>query len=114
MPTANPSEILEATESFVTEINGERLFVNTGTTRIAASHALAKTFPDRFRPVENGLSFQEETATAGPDEKRARTTPSEPAAVAPEAAEPEAKPETTEEPLRPTGTAKGASKPKRS
>lgn len=113
-PATNPSEILEATESFVCELGGERMFVNAGTTRIAASHQLAKSFPDRFRPIENGLSFQDETATATPGEKRSRAVPSEPAETSSGASEPEAKPETTEEPLRPAGAAKGASKPKRS
>lgn len=68
------NQILEASESFVCEIKGERFMVNAGTTRVASGHALADAYPERFRPVEDGLSFGVEEATNEPGRPRARRT----------------------------------------
>jgi len=66
MPT-NPDQILEATEGFVCEIDGERFVVQQMITRIHASHKLAKTYPQHFRPIEDDLSYVDDaTATAEP------------------------------------------------
>ena len=75
--TANPRQILEATETFVCEIDGERFVVHANLTRIAASHKLAKAHPTHFRPVEDGLSYAEDATTEavpGRQEGRSRTT----------------------------------------
>lgn len=71
-------QVLEATEGFVCEINGERYIVNAGMTRIDASHELAAHYPQHFRPVEEGLSYQVEAATANPGETRDRQRPATP------------------------------------
>jgi hypothetical protein len=69
----NPSQILEATESFATDDFGERITVHQGITRVTADHELAKRFPQYFRPVEEGLTYPPvEAATANPGEIRAR------------------------------------------
>lgn len=69
----NPSAILEATESFVCEIDGQRYTVIAGITRIAAGTKLAQIHARNFKPIESGLSFPEdETATANPGEHRSR------------------------------------------
>lgn len=71
MTTESPTQILQASESFVCELDGERIFVNEGVTRVAANSAVAKAYPNRFRPIE--LSFPEdEAATAAPGERRVR------------------------------------------
>lgn len=71
--STNPRQILEATETFATDQAGELFVVFQGRTRVAAGHQLAKTFPDRFRPVEEGLSYPEvEEATDDPGRQRAR------------------------------------------
>lgn len=73
MSVDNPSRIMEATESFVCVIDGEQFMVHRGTTRVAASHALARVHPGRFAPVEKNLSYGDEMATENPGEQRART-----------------------------------------
>lgn len=67
-----PTRVLQATQSFVCMIEGRQYVVNEGQTRVSADHELVKHHPRNFAPVENNLSFQEETATRDPGEHRAR------------------------------------------
>lgn len=55
--SSNPSQVLEATEGFVCNIEGEQFIVNLGLTRVAASHPLAVHYPERFRPVEDSATY---------------------------------------------------------
>jgi hypothetical protein len=66
------AEVMEATDGFVTDIDGERYIVNRGTTRVAANHILVQRYPNMFRSVSEGLSFTEETADVTPGEQRER------------------------------------------
>jgi hypothetical protein len=70
--TDNPSQVMIATEDFVCEIDGERLWFAMGLTRVAASHRAVQIYPTRFRPVEEGLSYDDEMATSNPGERRSR------------------------------------------
>jgi hypothetical protein len=72
----DPDQVLEATEGFVCELDGQRFFVQPGTTRIAASHPLAKAHPTRFRPIQNDLTYADDatsTELPGSTEGRSRT-----------------------------------------
>lgn len=80
----NPNQVLEATESFVCEIDGERFVVHARLTRIAASHKLAKAHPTRFQPVDQDLAYAEDATTTdepGRQEGRARHTRAKAAAT---------------------------------
>jgi hypothetical protein len=66
----NPSEVMEATENFVTDLNGEQVVILAGTTRVAADHELVKRYPDWFKPLE--LSYRSEDMTAEPGARRNR------------------------------------------
>jgi len=59
----NPDQILEATEGFVCDLDGERFVVQTMITRVHASHKLAKAYPTRFRPIEDDLSYVDDATT---------------------------------------------------
>jgi hypothetical protein len=75
--TDHPDQVLEATEGFVCELEGRRYFVQPGTTRVAASHILARTYPTRFRRVGNDLTYAEDATTSqdpGSTEGRARSS----------------------------------------
>lgn len=83
--THSPNQVLEATESFVCELDGERFFVQARTTRIAADHKLAKAHPRYFRPVESGLAYAEDATMAnepGRSDGRSRTTRAKAPAIA--------------------------------
>ena len=67
---ADPNAIVEATMSFVTNIDGREYFVHAGRTHLRASDAIVRAKPDAFRPIR--LAFSVEQATADPGEKRAR------------------------------------------
>lgn len=59
-----------AKESFVTEVDGERVVVQGGHTRVRDGHPLLKGREQSFEPLE--VHFEVEQATAAPGEKRAR------------------------------------------
>ena len=89
MTTDNPSQILQAIEGFVCDLDGERYIVAEGVTRIAASHKLAKAYPSRFRPVEDNLSFADDaTATDEPGQTQGRARVRRTRATAVEPVEP--------------------------
>lgn len=100
----NPRQIMEATESFVAEVDGERFVVLQKLTRIAAEHPLAQAHPNRFRPIEGHLSYAESaTATATPGE-RSRPEISDPATREASKSEP------TKPPARPAAAKPSATK----
>lgn len=69
----NPDQILEATEGFVCDLDGERFVVQTLITRIHASHKLAKAYPQHFRPIDEDLSYVDDaTAEAEPGQVQGR------------------------------------------
>lgn len=85
-------QVLEATESFATEIDGSPVVINQGHTRVDSDHPLALRFPMYFRPIETTYGVEEATAEPG----RARNRPTPPPAPAPKpakakASEPETK-----------------------
>lgn len=100
----NPSAILEATETFVCDLNGERVAVHHGLTRVSASSDIAKAYPARFRPIEDSLSFSEETADANPGEHRTRSVPVEEPVVEETPTEPVEEPQKAAE--KPSGAPK--------
>jgi hypothetical protein len=71
----NPSQIMEATENFVCEINGERMMLFARESRVAASHPVVAAYPNRFRPIEENLAYTDEMATDNPGERRNRARP---------------------------------------
>lgn len=89
MATAtNPATVMEATESFVCDIDEERFFVHANQTRVAAEHPLVKRFPEHFRPLDGSdLTYQVEEATAEPG-RRSRPMRPHREATPPEASEP--------------------------
>lgn len=66
----NPSGVMEATEGFAADIDGERVIVEAGTTRVEADHELVKRYPQFFKPLR--MSYGTEEATANPGERRSR------------------------------------------
>jgi hypothetical protein len=76
MPTTtkNPSQVLEATESFVTMIGDKKIIVEQSLTRIAASHPLAQMHPTRFRPVEENLTYTDDATADAEPERSAKVT----------------------------------------
>lgn len=62
--------VFVATQSFAVEINGAQEMIQQGITRVAAGHELLDVFPDRFKPVDDGVHFGVEQATAAPGEQR--------------------------------------------
>jgi hypothetical protein len=73
--STNPSQIMEATETFICEVNGERLWLYAHESRVASSHEVVRMHPTRFRPVEEGLAYEDEMATDNPGERRSRPVP---------------------------------------
>jgi hypothetical protein len=62
--------VFVATESFSTEIDGESIVVQRDKTRVREGHPILKACPDYFKPLEDGITFEVERATAAPGEKR--------------------------------------------
>lgn len=65
-----PTDILEATTSFVALVDGKEYIVHQGRTHLQANHPLVAINPDNFKPVP--LTFGVEQATEAPGEKRNR------------------------------------------
>lgn len=61
-------EILVATETFTTDVNGTAVIVRAGVTRVRAGHVLAKANPQYFKPIE--VHYDIEDATEEPGRKR--------------------------------------------
>lgn len=59
-----------ARESFACEIDGERIMVRKGRTRVDGEHPLYKAHSKSFEPVDKGVEFDVEQATKAPGEKR--------------------------------------------
>lgn len=73
------NQIMEATDGFACEIDGERFIVNRTTTRVRADHKLVQQYPNMFRPVEDGLTYRDDaTATADPGMPRPARTARKP------------------------------------
>jgi|GEM_PF-4508166 len=65
------SDVLVATTSFSTEVNGYPESIIKGVTRIRSSHPIARQNPEYFAPVDNGVVFEMvEEAVAPPAVKR--------------------------------------------
>lgn len=73
MPKASTPAVLVALESFVCEVDGERLTFSQGDP-IEADHPAVKANPHLFGPLEfrHPIRGQVEQATAAPGEKRGR------------------------------------------
>lgn len=65
-----------ATATFMCEIDGEQIRVDKGKTRVRAGHVLIDRYGGSFAPVENGVQYEVEQATAAPGERRG-TPPAE-------------------------------------
>jgi hypothetical protein len=65
-----PSDILVATETFSTEIDGTLFTVHKGQTRVREDHPLVKQNPAYFRALDNSVHYDIEQATKAPGEKR--------------------------------------------
>lgn len=60
--------IYVATRTFVTTLDGKRVMVNRGKTRVRHGHPLLKGREDLFSPIE--VQYDVEQATKAPGEKR--------------------------------------------
>jgi hypothetical protein len=84
--TPNDSTIYVATESFVTIIDGERIAVHKGKTRVRAGHPLHKAAPNLFKPLD--VHYDIETARQEPTPPPPAPTPTKKAAAKKAAASP--------------------------
>lgn len=66
----DPNDIMVAIESGSAMVDGVELVFNKDTTRLARSHPLVRSQPHHFAEAEEGLSYEVESATAAPGEKR--------------------------------------------
>ena len=66
------NDVLEARDSFVCDVGGRPYTVIAGVTRITSGHELNKHYPQHFRPVAEGLTYELEQATDNPEEVRNR------------------------------------------
>lgn len=66
----DPADVMVAIESGSADIDGVPHTFVRGVTRVARSHPLAKTHPQWFAEAEQGLTYEVESATAAPGEKR--------------------------------------------
>lgn len=64
------ADILIATETFTTEVDGVPQVIQKGVTRVRAGHPLAEQNPDYFEPADRHIHFDVEQATKAPGEKR--------------------------------------------
>lgn len=64
------SEVFVANTSGVAEIKGESFTFHAGVTRVRAGHPLLKACPDYFSPVTDAVTYEVESASAAPGEKR--------------------------------------------
>jgi hypothetical protein len=64
------SDILVATETFSTEIDGDLFTVHKGQTRVREDHPLVKQNPGYFRAMDDSVHYDVEQATKAPGEKR--------------------------------------------
>jgi hypothetical protein len=62
--------VFVATETGVTDLNGTRYNFQAGVTRVRAGHPLLKACPNCFTPDPEAVTYDVETATAAPGEKR--------------------------------------------
>ena len=61
-------DIYIATNSFATHVDGKRVMVRKGVTRVREGHQLLKDNPDRFKPID--VHYDVEQTTAAPGERR--------------------------------------------
>lgn len=66
----NGNGVYVATESFSTEIDGEYYSVTAKETRVREGHILLTQNPEYFKPVDENVTYDLETATAAPGESR--------------------------------------------
>jgi hypothetical protein len=81
------TDIYVAKESFATELDGQSVIVQKGTTRVRSGHALLKGRENMFELIT--VQYDVEQATAAPGEKRSAPAPA-PEPVPEPAPEPEA------------------------
>lgn len=62
------ADIYVAKDSGVIEVEGERVVVTKGQTRVRAGHQILADYPDLFEPI--GVHFDVERATRAPGERR--------------------------------------------
>jgi len=69
-PRKKPAEgeILIATDSGTTTLDGEEFIFHKGVTRVRVGHKLARALPQYFEPIS--VHYDVEQMTAGPGEKR--------------------------------------------
>ncbi len=59
-------ELLVATRTFITTLDGHRTVVKKGKTRVRASHPLARKFGDAFKPADHDVPVVEDTRARPP------------------------------------------------
>lgn len=64
------SDVYIARQSFVAQVEGKKVFITEGVTRVRRGHALLKGREHLFEPADAHVHFEVEQATAAPGEKR--------------------------------------------
>lgn len=71
MPRRNQEDgVYVATVDFMCDIDGQQEVVYAGRTRVRAGHKLLERYAENFQPVDTGVHYEVEQATASPGEKR--------------------------------------------
>lgn len=71
------STVHVATVTFMCDIDGEQIWVEKGKTRVRQGHPLLTRYSDSFQPVDTGVHFDVEQATAAPGELRGDPPPAD-------------------------------------
>ena len=64
------STVYVAKSTFACDLDGVPVIVHRGVTRVRGGHPLHDRYSDSFEPVDSGLQYDIEKATAVPGEKR--------------------------------------------
>lgn len=70
------ADILVPRDTFLVELDGNRIILHKGVTRVRAGHPLTVGREELFEPI--GLDYDVEQATAAPGEKRSTRRPRKP------------------------------------
>ena len=84
-------KVLQAKESFVTEVNGKRTTVVAGQTRVDEDNELASRYPDYFEAIK--ANYGVEDMSAAPGEVRTRLAAAQEDQSSEASSEPEKEPE---------------------
>jgi hypothetical protein len=69
-PRTPANQVYVATETFVCEVEGAVHTITKGRTRVRAGHPVYVANPQYFEPVDAGVQYDVEQATADPGSKR--------------------------------------------